>query len=57
MIRVDRIQVKKVLLNLLSNAIKYTPAGGTVDVSVLTALQPPENGCTRRIVVADTVSA
>ncbi|MCH4158100.1 MAG: transporter substrate-binding domain-containing protein [Acidaminococcaceae bacterium] len=53
MIRVDRIQVKKVLLNLLSNAIKYTPAGGTVDVSV-TALQPPEHGCTRRIIVADT---
>ena len=52
MVRVDRVQVKKVLLNILSNAIKYTPAGGTVEMSV-TALEPPENGCTRRIIVAD----
>lgn len=52
MVRVDRVQVKKVLVNILSNAIKYTPAGGTVEISV-TALEPPENGCTRRIIVAD----
>jgi signal transduction histidine kinase len=33
MIRVDQLQVKKVLLNLISNAIKYTPDGGTVKVA------------------------
>jgi signal transduction histidine kinase len=53
MIMVDRVQVKKVLANILSNAIKYTPAGGTVTVTI-DAIEPPENGCTRRIVVADT---
>jgi len=53
MIMVDRVQVKKILINILSNAIKYTPAGGTVTVSV-DAIEPPENGCSRRIVVADT---
>jgi signal transduction histidine kinase/ABC-type amino acid transport substrate-binding protein/ActR/RegA family two-component response regulator len=53
MIMVDRVQVKKVLANILSNAIKYTPAGGTVTVTI-EAIEPPENGCTRRIVVADT---
>jgi len=53
MIRVDRVQVKKVLLNLLSNAIKYTPSGGSINVSI-EALEPPLHGCTRRIVVADT---
>lgn len=53
MIRVDQVQVKKILINILSNAIKYTPSGGSVTVDVV-ALKPPLKGCTRRIVVDDT---
>ena len=53
LIWIDRLKVQKVVLNLLSNAIKYTPAGGTVRFSV-EELDPPVNGCTRRIVVSDT---
>lgn len=30
----DQQQIRRVLINLLSNAIKYTPAGGTVTLSV-----------------------
>lgn len=30
----DRIQIERMLSNLLSNAIKFTPAGGTIDVTV-----------------------
>ncbi len=53
MIKVDQLQVKKVLLNLISNAVKYTPAGGTVKVTVQ-ALQDDERGYTRRLTVEDT---
>lgn len=53
MIRIDRVQVKKILVNIISNAIKYTPDGGTVTVSIK-ILEPPEKGCTRRIIVEDT---
>jgi len=52
-IKVDRVQVKKVLLNLISNAIKYTPAGGNINVSVQVP-KPPVAGYTHRIVVEDT---
>lgn len=52
MIRVDQLQVKKVLLNLISNAIKYTPDGGTVKVDIQ-ALTGNEHGYTRRIIVED----
>jgi signal transduction histidine kinase len=52
-IKVDALQVKKVLLNLISNALKYTPAGGKVRVNIQ-ALNPPVKGCTRRITVQDT---
>lgn len=31
----DRLKVQKIVLNLISNAIKYTPAGGTVSVSLI----------------------
>lgn len=30
----DKDMITQVIINLLSNAVKYTPAGGTVDVSV-----------------------
>jgi signal transduction histidine kinase len=30
----DKVRLRQVLLNLLSNAIKFTPAGGTVTISV-----------------------
>jgi signal transduction histidine kinase len=30
----DRLKLKQILLNLLSNAVKFTPAGGTISVSV-----------------------
>ncbi len=33
-IRCDKLHVNQVLLNLLSNAIKFTPAGGTVALTV-----------------------
>ena len=53
MIKVDQLQVKKILLNLISNAIKYTRPGGCVKVSVQ-ALQGEEYGYTRRLIVEDT---
>jgi CheY-like chemotaxis protein len=53
MIKVDQLQVKKILLNLISNAIKYTPAGGTVKVKIQ-ALQGNQQGYTRRLIVEDT---
>jgi signal transduction histidine kinase/ActR/RegA family two-component response regulator len=52
MIKVDQLQLKKVMLNLISNAIKYTPAGGTVKVEVQ-ALIGEEHGYTRRLIVED----
>lgn len=33
-IHADQQQIRRILINLLSNAIKYTPAGGTVTLSV-----------------------
>ncbi|MGH7036942.1 MAG: sensor histidine kinase [Stellaceae bacterium] len=33
-VRVDATRFKQILLNLLSNAVKFTPAGGTVAISV-----------------------
>ena len=52
-VQVDSLKVQKILLNLLSNAIKYTPAGGTVSLSIQ-KIDPPVRGCTRRITVRDT---
>jgi signal transduction histidine kinase len=34
LVRCDRDRVLQVLSNLLSNAIKFTPAGGTIELSV-----------------------
>jgi signal transduction histidine kinase/ActR/RegA family two-component response regulator len=53
LISLDKVKAKKILLNLISNAIKYTPQGGRIKVSVK-ALEPPEHGCSRRLVVEDT---
>lgn len=44
----DRDRLIQVVSNLLRNAIQYTPAGGTIVVTV----QPEEHGC--RIAVRDT---
>jgi len=52
MIKVDQLQVKKVLLNIISNALKYTPAGGQVKVEIK-SLSGEDNGFTRRLVVED----
>jgi signal transduction histidine kinase len=49
----DRIKLQKIFLNLLSNAIKYTPRGGTVRACVQ-RLDPPQQGCSHRLVVEDT---
>ena len=49
---VDKLKVQDLILNLLTNAVKYTPAGGTVRLSVMPA-EAPENGKNVRIVVSD----
>ena len=53
MIWMDKLKLRKIMLNLLSNAIKFTPAGGAVTASVL-AIDPPESGRNRRIIVEDS---
>jgi signal transduction histidine kinase/ActR/RegA family two-component response regulator len=52
-IRVDQLKLEKIILNLLSNAIKFTPKGGTVSYAV-EAIDPPDNGMTRRLIIEDT---
>jgi PAS domain S-box-containing protein len=49
----DRLKVQKIALNLISNAIKYTPAGGTVTVS-LKPLPTHIPNCPYSLVVKDT---
>ena len=53
LISLDRVKAKRILLNLISNAIKYTPQGGRIKVAI-SALEPPEHGCSRRLVIEDT---
>ncbi len=45
----DRTQIERLFSNLLSNAVKYTPAGGSVNVTVRR-----EEGGLARIEIADT---
>jgi two-component system cell cycle sensor histidine kinase PleC len=42
-IHADQQHIRRILINLLSNAIKYTPAGGTVTLSV--CICGPNDGC------------
>ena len=46
----DKLKVQKIALNLISNAIKYTPAGGSVSVSVSRGVgQTQDCGWTLRV--------
>jgi two-component system phosphate regulon sensor histidine kinase PhoR len=47
---VDRDMISQVIINLLSNAIKYTPAGGTVRIS----MEVDEAAGRARVTVTDT---
>ena len=49
---IDQLKLQKVLMNLLSNAIKYTPAGGTVTLSMEGPLDFGD-GYNCHIIVAD----
>jgi PAS domain S-box-containing protein len=46
----DQLRLRQILYNLLSNAVKFTPAGGTISVSI--ASVPAEQSV--RITVSDT---
>jgi signal transduction histidine kinase len=46
----DQLRLRQVLYNLLSNAVKFTPASGTISVSVA----PVRNEQAVRITVSDT---
>ena len=49
----DRLNLQKIILNLLSNAVKFTPAGGTVTLTIA-ALAPQEDGRNALVTVEDT---
>ena len=52
-IKYDVVHVRQIVVNLLSNAVKFTPAGGTVKLSVsMSAIK--ENMCNLLWVVEDT---
>lgn len=50
----DNTQLERCLLNLLSNAIKFTPAGGTVMVSVTRHAGPDARNSFVHVTVSDT---
>ena len=49
---VDKLKIQDLMMNLLTNAVKYTPAGGTVRLSVM-PVESPGDGKNVRIVVSD----
>lgn len=49
---VDKLKFQDLIMNLLTNAVKYTPAGGTVRLSVMPA-ESPSDGKSVVIVVSD----
>lgn len=50
----DKLHVNQVLLNLLSNAIKFTPAGGTVVLTIRQKSRAPKGYGSYEICVKDT---
>lgn len=52
-IKIDRLNMQKIVLNLLSNAIKFTPEGGTVTLTIANC-DIKDNGCNTIIIVKDT---
>ncbi len=53
-VKCDQNHISRVIMNLLSNAVKFTPAGGTVSVSVHQQPEAPEGFAAYEIKVADT---
>lgn len=49
----DQLRVNQILMNLLSNAIKFTPAGGSVSLSVIQASRARDH-VQFRFIVTDT---
>lgn len=50
----DSLRLRQILINLLSNAVKYTPAGGTVDITLAELPDAPPGSAVFKIVVSDT---
>ena len=51
-VKVDSLNIQKILINLLSNAVKFTPAGGRVEF-IARDLGEPQNGCSSLFIVRD----
>ena len=51
-VKVDSLNIQKILINLLSNAVKFTPAGGRVEL-IARDLGEPQNGCGSLFIVRD----
>ena len=50
----DKLHINQMLLNLLGNAIKFTPAGGTVSLTIAQKHDAPEGYASYEIHVKDT---
>ncbi|MDO4484813.1 MAG: transporter substrate-binding domain-containing protein [Clostridia bacterium] len=53
-IMIDETKLREVYLNILSNAVKYTPAGGTVTMTVRETGSPQPGYVTYQTVIEDT---